>query len=207
MQLVSFVIPCYRSEHTICSVVDEVRRTMPTLPDYDYELILVNDCSPDGTFAVLRTLAEEDGRVTAVDLAKNFGQHAALMAGFHHCAGDIVVCLDDDGQTPADEVGKLLSKLEEGYALAVSDIIEEEIGRPDALVAVVVVSPERIDAAVDDALVEIDDIGCGGSLLCLVGSGSEDVSVDHGITVDHRGIEGVGEIPDRPAVGPEGLGG
>ena len=87
---------------------------MPTLPDYDWEIILVNDCSPDGTFGVLRALAEEDGRITAVDLAKNFGQHAALMAGFHHCAGDIVVCLDDDGQTPADEVGKLLAKLEEG---------------------------------------------------------------------------------------------
>ena len=115
MQLVSFVIPCYRSEHTIRSVVDEVRRTMPTLPDYDWEIILVNDCSPDGTFGVLCALAEEDGRITAVDLAKNFGQHAALMAGFHHCAGDIVVCLDDDGQTPADEVGKLLEKLEEGY--------------------------------------------------------------------------------------------
>ena len=115
MQLVSFVIPCYRSEHTITSVVDEVRRTMPTLPEYDYEIVLVNDCSPDGTFRVIRELAENDARITAVDLAKNFGQHAALMAGFHHCAGDIVVCLDDDGQTPADEVGKLLEKLEEGY--------------------------------------------------------------------------------------------
>ena len=115
MQLVSFVIPCYRSEHTVTSVVDEVRRTMPTLPGYDYEIVLVNDCSPDGTFRVIRELAENDARITAVDLAKNFGQHAALMAGFHHCAGDIVVCLDDDGQTPADEVGKLLSKLEEGY--------------------------------------------------------------------------------------------
>ena len=115
MQLVSFVIPCYRSEHTVTSVVDEVRRTMPTLPQYDYEIVLVNDCSPDGTFRVIRELAENDARITAVDLAKHFGQHAALMAGFHHCAGDIVVCLDDDGQTPADEVGKLLSKLEEGY--------------------------------------------------------------------------------------------
>ena len=115
MQLVSFVIPCYRSEHTITSVVDEVRRTMPTLPEYDYEIVLVNDCSPDGTFRAIRELAENDARITAVDLAKNFGQHAALMAGFHHCAGDIVVCLDDDGQTPADEVGKLLEKLEEGY--------------------------------------------------------------------------------------------
>ncbi|MCM1264067.1 MAG: glycosyltransferase, partial [Butyrivibrio sp.] len=49
------------------------------------------------------------------NLARNFGQHAALMAGFHYVHGDIVVCLDDDGQTPANEVGKLLGKLEEGY--------------------------------------------------------------------------------------------
>ena len=50
-----------------------------------------------------------------MDLAKNFGQHAALMAGFHKCSGDIIVCLDDDGQTPADEVGKLLEKIDAGY--------------------------------------------------------------------------------------------
>ena len=115
MKLVSFVIPCYRSAHTIGLVVDEIRRTMPALPDYDYEIVLVNDCSPDGTFAVLERLARQDGRVCAVDLAKNFGQHAAIMAGLSHTRGDFVVCLDDDGQTPADEVGKLLSKLEEGY--------------------------------------------------------------------------------------------
>lgn len=115
MKLVSFVIPCYHSAHTIGTVVEEIRRTMPTLPDYDYEIVLVNDCSPDDTFAVISALAREDGRITAVDLTRNFGQHGALMAGFHHCAGDIVVCLDDDGQTPADEVGKLLEKIEAGY--------------------------------------------------------------------------------------------
>lgn len=115
MKLVSFVVPCYCSANTIGSVVDEIERTMPSLPQYDYEIVLVNDCSPDSTFSVLSDLAEKDGRITAVDLTRNFGQHGALMAGFHHCRGDIVVCLDDDGQTPADEVGKLLSKLEEGY--------------------------------------------------------------------------------------------
>ena len=115
MKRVSFVVPCYCSANTIGSVVDEIERTMPSLPQYDYEIVLVNDCSPDSTFSVLSDLAEKDGRITAVDLTRNFGQHGALMAGFHHCRGDIVVCLDDDGQTPADEVGKLLSKLEEGY--------------------------------------------------------------------------------------------
>ena len=115
MKLVSFVIPCYRSEHTIAGVVEEINRAMAGLPQYDHEIVLVNDCSPDGTFAVLEELARQDGRICAVDLAKNFGQHAAIMAGLNHTRGNYVVCLDDDGQTPADEVGKLLSKLEEGY--------------------------------------------------------------------------------------------
>lgn len=115
MKLVSFVIPCYRSAGTISAVVEEINRSMDVLTDYEHEIILVNDCSPDNTFSVLSALARSDRRITAVDLAKNFGQHAAIMAGLHHSRGDYIVCLDDDGQTPADEVGKLLEKLEEGY--------------------------------------------------------------------------------------------
>lgn len=115
MQKISYVIPCYRSQHTVGGVVAEIAATMQTLPQYDYEVILVNDCSPDDTFGTIRSLVAADSHVVGVDLAKNFGQHAALMAGFHKCSGDIVVCLDDDGQTPADEVGKLLAKIDEGY--------------------------------------------------------------------------------------------
>ena len=115
MDKLSFVIPCYRSEKTVSAVVDEIKKTMCTMPEREYEIILVNDCSPDGTFSVLRALALSDSRIVAVDLAKNFGQHAALMAGFRQVTGDVVVCLDDDGQTPADEVEKLLGKLDEGY--------------------------------------------------------------------------------------------
>lgn len=113
-EMVSFVIPCYRSEKTLPHVVDEIKTTMESLQQYKYEIILVNDCSPDDTFSVIRKLCQEDGRITGVNLAKNFGQHAALMAGFRQIKGDIVVCLDDDGQTPAEEAGKLLAKLEEG---------------------------------------------------------------------------------------------
>ncbi len=115
MKLVSFVIPCYRSAKTIGAVTAEIGGAMDRLPQYDYEIVLVNDCSPDDTFAVIRALAAKDRHIAAVDLAKNFGQHAALMCGMRKSKGDYVVCLDDDGQTPADEVGKLLEKLEEGY--------------------------------------------------------------------------------------------
>lgn len=126
MKTVSFVIPCYRSEKTITGVVGEICAAMAALPVYDYEIVLVNDCSPDGTFSVLRALAEQDPRVTAVDLVKNFGQHAALMCGMRQARGDCVVCLDDDGQTPANEVGKLLEKLEEGYDVVYASYADKQ---------------------------------------------------------------------------------
>lgn len=115
MDTVSFVIPCYRSQETLGSVVEEIVNTMGGLSAYHYEIILVNDCSPDSTFTVIKSLAKHFPCIVGVDLARNFGQHAALMAGFHQAKGDIVVCLDDDGQTPANEVGKLLEKIGQGY--------------------------------------------------------------------------------------------
>jgi len=114
MKKVSFVIPCYNSSLTIGKVVTEIQDTMKKLSSYTYEIILVNDCSPDDTFEVIHRLCEENSNICGINLAKNFGQHAALMAGFHQVTGDILVCLDDDGQTPADEVGSLLAEIEAG---------------------------------------------------------------------------------------------
>jgi len=112
---ISFVIPCYRSENTLEKVVDEIKDKMTSLHRYEYEIILINDCSPDKTFAVIKRLCAENKNIIGLDHAKNFGQHAALMAGFHFVTGDIIICLDDDGQTPADEADKLIAKIEEGY--------------------------------------------------------------------------------------------
>lgn len=112
-KIVSFVIPCYRSELTLESVINEIDETMAGM-DYDYEIILVNDGSPDNTWGKIQEIAAKraDGKVLGINFAKNFGQHAALMAGLNNTKGDYVICLDDDGQTPANEVGKLLAALE-----------------------------------------------------------------------------------------------
>ncbi len=118
MKKISFVIPCYRSENTVGHVVADIEKTMkrPELAEaYTFEIILVNDCSPDNTLGVIRELCKEKEYVKGIAFARNFGQHAALMAGLRESAGDYVVCLDDDGQTPAEEVDKLINKLEEGY--------------------------------------------------------------------------------------------
>lgn len=114
-ELISIVIPCYRSAKMLAGVVDEINGEMKKCRErYDYEIILVNDCSPDDTFDVIRDLCGRQDNITGVNLAKNFGQHAALMAGFHQVRGNILVCMDDDGQTPAGAIGDLVKGLEKG---------------------------------------------------------------------------------------------
>lgn len=112
----SFVIPCYRSENTIEMVVDEIKNEMAAKrPGDDYEIVLVNDHSPDGVWKVIEKMAAMESNIVGVDLARNFGQHSALMAGYAQCSGDYVVSLDDDGQAPLDSLGDLIAKIEEGY--------------------------------------------------------------------------------------------
>lgn len=119
MKKISFVIPCYRSENTIGHVIAEIDGKMQEMKEYEYEVVMVNDCSPDHTLESLRKLCAErptgNGARKGISFAKNFGQHSALMAGLRETTGDYVVCLDDDGQTPANEVDKLIGKLEEGF--------------------------------------------------------------------------------------------
>ena len=117
MDKLSFVIPCYRSQDSVRGVLDKIAQTVEADGRYDYEIICVNDYSPDNTLDVLNKAADDNSKITVIDLSRNFGQHAALMAGFNYVTGDIVVCLDDDGQNPPEEMFKLIDKLNEGYDL------------------------------------------------------------------------------------------
>lgn len=119
MKLISFVIPCYRSEQTIEGVVEEINSLCQEIMEgYDHEIILVNDCSPDNTMSVIKSLCDKYSFITGIDFARNFGQHSALMAGLRESKGDIVICLDDDGQTPPMECVKLIKALEDGADVA-----------------------------------------------------------------------------------------
>ncbi len=119
-KLISFCIPCYRSEKTLEGVINEIDESMKKMDSYDYEVILVNDGSPDDTWGKICEVAQKSAHqnVLGINLARNFGQHAAIMAALNASAGDYVVCLDDDGQTPADEVDKLIAALENGADVA-----------------------------------------------------------------------------------------
>lgn len=120
--LISYVIPCYRSEKTIEGVIDEIAATMKKdkLKGYTYEIILVNDGSPDNTWDKIKELCSGPKAevLTGINFAKNFGQHAALMAGLRASKGEYVICLDDDGQTPADEADKLIDAVVAGADVA-----------------------------------------------------------------------------------------
>jgi len=110
----SFTIPCYGSERTIKSVVVELRQVMTSLPEHSYEIIMVSDASPDNVYKVIQELCKADREhCKGAELAKNFGQHAALMAGYRMASGDYIISLDDDGQAPIESVPQLLDALKD----------------------------------------------------------------------------------------------
>ena len=113
--IVSVVIPCYRSELTIRTVVGEIKDTVSEREGWDYQIVLVNDCSPDNTFSVIKELCSEDRKIIGVDMSRNFGQETAIVAGLGYASGDAVVVMDDDGQHPTKEMWKLIDKMQEGY--------------------------------------------------------------------------------------------
>ncbi len=123
----SFVIPCYRSEKTISGVVKEIEHVVSKIPDIEWEAILVSDHSPDKVFDVIRELCKQyPDQIIGVELAKNFGQHAALMAGYKVTAGDVVFSLDDDGQAPIEAIPSFLTKLKEGYDVVMGSYAEKK---------------------------------------------------------------------------------
>ena len=116
-KLVSIVIPCYNSEHTIAEVVELTMAEFAKMPGYDCEFVLVNDNSADGTFDEIRRLGERYPNVHGVSLMRNFGQHNGLMCGMNFATGDLVMGMDDDMQTHPSQIPTILAKMEEGYDL------------------------------------------------------------------------------------------
>lgn len=111
----SVVIPMYNSSKTITPVVEEIKQEFQRLQlENEYEVILVNDCSPDNVLAVATQLAQEDSKVKVLNLAKNAGQTNAMLAGYKYANGDYIINMDDDLQTPGNEIGKLISTLLDG---------------------------------------------------------------------------------------------
>jgi len=111
---ISIVIPCYNSEKTIGNVVDEIIETLSAR--LTFEIILVNDGSTNELWRIICTLVDKYPKIVkGIRFAKNFGQHAALMAGYRATVGDVIVQMDDDGQSNPQGIFDLLAKIDEGY--------------------------------------------------------------------------------------------
>ena len=112
---ISVIVPVYNEEAGLQALFDRLYPALDALLA-TYEVIYINDGSRDRSAALLREQFERRPEVTrAILLASNAGQHMAIMAGFEHARGQIVITLDADLQNPPEEIGKLVEKVREGY--------------------------------------------------------------------------------------------
>ncbi len=111
---ISVVVPVYNGSDSLPLLVDEVGQVLPGVAD-EFELVLVNDGSPDKSWDVISGLAQTHSWVRGIDLMRNYGQHNATLCGIREARYEVIVIMDDDLQNPPREIPKLLEKLEEGY--------------------------------------------------------------------------------------------
>jgi undecaprenyl-phosphate 4-deoxy-4-formamido-L-arabinose transferase len=110
----SIVIPVFNEEENLPDLVSRLAAVLGSM-DRTYEVVLVNDGSKDGSLAILEAAATADAHLVVVDFNRNYGQHAAVFAGFERARGEVIVTLDADLQNPPEEIPKLVSKMEEGF--------------------------------------------------------------------------------------------
>lgn len=110
----SVVIPVYRSETILPELIRRLKPVLNTSAE-KFEVVLVNDCSPDRSGEVIRDLPERYPWILPIHLMRNYGQHNALLCGIRAARYDVIVTMDDDLQHPPEEIPKLLCKLGEGY--------------------------------------------------------------------------------------------
>ena len=112
---VSIIVPAYNEEASLQALYESVCQLADTLPAYDVELLFVNDGSTDTTQDIITSLADKDHRVAFVQLSRNFGKEAAMLAGFDHAKGDCAVVIDADLQHPPHVIAEMLQWWEQGY--------------------------------------------------------------------------------------------
>jgi glycosyltransferase involved in cell wall biosynthesis len=113
----SVVIPVYNEEASLDELHTRLSRVLVGI-GLSYEIVFVDDGSTDRSYLTLSTLSASDAAIRIVKLARNYGQTAALAAGFDHAAGEVIVAMDSDLQHAPEDLPKLLSKLAEGYDIA-----------------------------------------------------------------------------------------
>lgn len=114
-KLVSILVPCYNEQASLPILYAELVKVINTLDTYAFELLFVNDGSLDDTLQLIQTFQQQDGRVSYIDLSRNFGKENAMLAGFDHVKGDSVIVMDADLQDSPSLIPEMIHWWEEGY--------------------------------------------------------------------------------------------
>ena len=117
MKKVSIMIPCYNEEENIEAITDAVVNQMNKLPQYDYEVVCIDNCSTDNTRPLLRKICEKNKKVKAILNVKNFGQFNSPYYGLMQCTGDCAISICADFQDPVEMIPEFLKHWEEGYQI------------------------------------------------------------------------------------------
>jgi len=121
MTRISFVIPVYRNQHAVTMTYQQIRQVLASdLPAYDYEFVFVDDGSDDGSLDELIAIRCSDERVHVVSFTRNFGQMAAILAGFKQATGDLVLHLSADLQDPVSLIPRMVKEVEVGSEVVVA---------------------------------------------------------------------------------------
>ena len=115
MKKVTILVPCYNEEESLPALYKALMHLTNQHPNYNWELLFVDDGSRDSTIQVLKELRQNDKRVSYVELSRNFGKENAMLAGFDYATGDCVIIMDADLQHPPQVIPEMLKKWEEGY--------------------------------------------------------------------------------------------
>ncbi len=118
---ISVVVPVYKTKDAIFELYERVSKELNSLTN-DWELLLVDDCSDDGTYFHLLNLREKDKRVKVILFSHNQGQHAATLCGIQRSTGDYVFTMDDDLQNPPEEMSKFIERVNQGFDLVIGKI-------------------------------------------------------------------------------------
>ncbi len=113
-KILSIVIPTYKSEVNLSLLIERLESVLSGL-SYTYEIIFINDNSPDNTMSLLREICAKNSRIKVVSMSRNFGQQVAISAGLQYANGDAVIIMDDDLQDPPEFIPEFVNKWEEGY--------------------------------------------------------------------------------------------
>lgn len=127
MMKLSVISPIYKGEKMLDELVSRIETSVETFTK-DYEIILVNDCSPDDSWNKIKEICAKDKKVKGINLSRNFGQHYAITAGLTESAGEWVVVMDCDLQDRPEEIPNLYQKAQEGYDTVLAQRIERKDG-------------------------------------------------------------------------------